>query len=203
MWAAQLRAPLHTQCASSSHGTLAPRGTFWCLSVPVGHSPHRCAPQSSTLQASISLVQLRAGGGRSFTLASFVSVGKDWIHPVQQTSKGQQRKTFGETIFKFCPYKTACYLPYRSVRFRWYQGFFSTGSAPPTWALDNIYIGPQCQDMCNGHGACVGGSHCACDPGFTGPDCSVPDNPNPDFLKEDFEGTPRCRCTQRPCSDPV
>lgn len=79
----------------------------------------------------------------------------------------------------------------RSVRFRWYQGFFSTGSAPPTWALDNIYIGPQCQDMCNGHGACVGGTHCACDPGYSGLDCSVPDTPNPDFLKEDFEGRVR------------
>lgn len=80
------------------------------------------------------------------------------------------------------------FLFHRSVRFRWYQGFFSTGSSPPTWALDNIYIGPQCQDMCNGHGACVGGSHCVCDPGYSGPDCSVPDTPNPDFLKEDFEG---------------
>lgn len=77
---------------------------------------------------------------------------------------------------------------HRSVRFRWYQGFFSSGSSPPTWALDNIYIGPQCQDMCNGHGACVGGTHCACDPGYSGSDCSVPDTPNPDFLKEDFEG---------------
>lgn len=77
-----------------------------------------------------------------------------------------------------------------SIRFRWYQGFFSSGSAPPTWALDNIYIGPQCQDMCNGHGACVGGSHCICDPGYAGPDCSVPEIPNTDFLKEDFEGDP-------------
>lgn len=77
---------------------------------------------------------------------------------------------------------------FRSVRFRWYQGFFSTGSAPPTWALDNVYIGPQCQDMCNGHGACVGGTHCVCDPGYSGSDCSVPEAPNPDFLKEDFEG---------------
>lgn len=77
-----------------------------------------------------------------------------------------------------------------SIRFRWYQGFFSSGSAPPTWALDNVYIGPQCQDMCNGHGACVGGSHCVCDPGYAGPDCSVPEIPNTDFLKEDFEGEP-------------
>ncbi|XP_072551813.1 reelin-like isoform X2 [Salminus brasiliensis] len=75
-----------------------------------------------------------------------------------------------------------------SVRFRWYQGFYSSGMAPPTWALDNIYIGPQCQDMCSGHGLCVRGTHCECDPGYSGPDCSVQDAPNPDFLKEDFEG---------------
>lgn len=47
--------------------------------------------------------------------------------------------------------------------------------------------------MCNGHGTCVGGSHCVCDPSYSGADCSVPDTPNPDFLKEDFEGTPTYR----------
>lgn len=35
-----------------------------------------------------------------------------------------------------------------------------------------------------------------CDPGYSGSDCSVPDTPNPDFLKEDFEGTPIYRITQ-------
>ena len=67
---------------------------------------------------------------------------------------------------------------------------------PPTWALDNVYIGPQCQDMCNKHGACIGGTHCECDPGYTGADCSAPETPNPDFLKEDFEGTTRS-CSQK------
>lgn len=175
-----------------------PRGTFWYPFVLVGHSHPHSAPQSSTLQASISLVQLRAGGGRSFTSANFVSVGKDWIH--------EQKKTRGKLLGKLLLISlqdsvylwvylslTSLHFPYRSVRFRWYQGFFSTGSAPPTWALDNVYIGPQCQDMCNGHGACVGGTHCECDPGYSGPDCSVPDTPNPDFLKEDFEGTLKCR----------
>lgn len=36
-----------------------------------------------------------------------------------------------------------------------------------------------------------------CDPGYSGSDCSVPDTPNPDFLKEDFEGTATYRCTQK------
>ncbi len=84
MWAAQLIAPPPTQCVLSSHGTLAPRGTFWYPCVPVHPSPPHCAPQSSTLPASISLVQLRAGGGKSFTSANFASAGEDRIHPVQQ-----------------------------------------------------------------------------------------------------------------------
>lgn len=87
-------------------------------------------------------------------------------------------------------------LSCRSVRFRWYQGFYLVGMAPPTWALDNVYIGPLCQDMCSGHGTCVKGTHCNCDPGYSGPNCSVPDVPNPDFLKEDFEGIGECTFAQ-------
>lgn len=94
MWAAQLIAPPPTQCVLSSHETLVPRGTFWCPCVPVHPSPPHCAPQSSTLPASISLVQLRAGGEKSFILASFASAGKDWIHPVQQISKRKHWETF-------------------------------------------------------------------------------------------------------------
>ncbi|XP_016393771.1 reelin-like [Sinocyclocheilus rhinocerous] len=93
----------------------------------------------------------------------------------------------GNTGF-YCPYQRAGLCALSSVRFRWYQGFYSGGAAPPTWALDSVYIGPQCQNMCNGHGVCVRGTHCSCDPGYSGPDCSVPDMPNLDFLKEDFEG---------------
>ncbi|MBN3305955.1 RELN protein, partial [Amia calva] len=76
-----------------------------------------------------------------------------------------------------------------SVRFRWYQGFFPSGLSPPQWALDKVYIGPQCQDSCSGHGACMGGTHCACDPGYSGPTCRTRTQPNLDFLKEDFEGS--------------
>lgn len=58
---------------------------------------------------------------------------------------------------------------------------------PVTWAIDNIYIGPQCEEMCNGHGSCVNGTKCICDPGYSGPTCKV-STKNPDFLKDDFEG---------------
>lgn len=75
----------------------------------------------------------------------------------------------------------------RSVRFRWYQGFYPAGSQPVTWAIDNVYIGPQCEEMCNGHGSCINGTKCICDPGYSGPTCKI-STKNPDFLKDDFEG---------------
>lgn len=203
MWAVHLRAPPPTRYVLSSQGTLVPHGTFWCPCVRVHPSPLHYAPQSYTLLVSISLVQLRAGGGKLSTLASFASVGKYGYILYSWCAMKNKRKFLGESSSNYILWAKVCislflflslslifaFWPCSSVRFRWYQGFFSTGSAPPTWALDNVYIGPQCQDMCNGHGACVSGTHCVCDPGYSGSDCSVPDTPNPDFLKEDFEGT--------------
>ncbi|XP_023204313.1 reelin isoform X1 [Xiphophorus maculatus] len=122
------------------------------------------------------LVPLCAGGPQPSSLCSTE------LHPASiyfpGTTHGWRRELIHVGKLRLCG----------SIRFRWFQGYFSAGSAPPTWALDNVYIGPQCQDMCNGHGVCVSGTHCVCDPSFSGPDCSVPEIPNPDFLKEDFEG---------------
>ncbi|NXS29928.1 RELN protein, partial [Pomatostomus ruficeps] len=73
------------------------------------------------------------------------------------------------------------------ARFRWYQGFYPGGSQPVTWAIDNVYIGPQCEEMCNGHGSCINGTKCICDPGYSGPTCKI-STKNTDFLKDDFEG---------------
>lgn len=78
MWAAQLRAPPRTRSALSSPETSVLRGTCWSRCVLVRHSLRPCAPRNSTLPASISLVQLRDGGGRLFTLANCGSVGKYW-----------------------------------------------------------------------------------------------------------------------------
>ncbi|XP_013926625.1 PREDICTED: reelin-like [Thamnophis sirtalis] len=41
--------------------------------------------------------------------------------------------------------------------------------------------------MCSGHGSCINGSKCICDPGYSGPTCRITTK-NPDFLKDDFEG---------------
>ena len=37
----------------------------------------------------------------------------------------------------------------------------------PGWALDDIYVGEACPDMCHGRGDCKGG-HCECDTGYVG-----------------------------------
>ena len=87
MWAAQLKALLLTRCVLSFHETLVPRGTFWSPCALVDLNPPHFAPQSFTLLAFISLVLVRAGGGRSFTLASFASVGKDYKRLVQPVHK--------------------------------------------------------------------------------------------------------------------
>lgn len=54
-----------------------------------------------------------------------------------------------------------------STRFRFHQREFEESD---TWAIDNLYIGPQCKDMCSGHGRCAEGT-CVCDDGFFGENC--------------------------------
>ena len=56
-----------------------------------------------------------------------------------------------------------------------------------SWAIDNVYIGMQCETHCGGHGTCVSGILCLCDDGYSGDHCTVAaDKPN--FFKDDFEG---------------
>lgn len=88
-----------------------------------------------------------------------------------------------ELLFKI----STLHAIFRLARFRWYQGFYPAGSQPVTWAIDNVYIGPQCEEMCNGHGSCINGTKCICDPGYSGPTCKI-STKNSDFLKDDFEG---------------
>ncbi|XP_078679043.1 reelin-like [Branchiostoma floridae x Branchiostoma belcheri] len=74
-----------------------------------------------------------------------------------------------------------------TARFRWYQGVFFARDRPPSWAVDDVYIGPGCPGMCNGHGTCVNGERCQCDHGYEEPNCYAAVQ-NPTFLKESFEG---------------
>jgi len=73
------------------------------------------------------------------------------------------------------------------VRFRWRQDRLESFNHPTaSWAIDNVYIGMQCESHCNGHGTCISGMLCLCDDGYTGEHCTS-DTPRPNFLKEDFE----------------
>ena len=73
------------------------------------------------------------------------------------------------------------------ARFRWYQGRFRALEPSTVWALDNVYIGMQCKEHCNGHGMCVHGLFCQCDEGYEGEMCAAA-KLNPKFFKEDFDG---------------
>lgn len=61
-------------------------------------------------------------------------------------------------------------LSFSATRFRWQQQ--SAGGTEPThWALNDVYVGPACDNFCSGHGTCYY-PHCNCDEGYTGRDCS-------------------------------
>lgn len=110
---------------------------------------------------------------------------------------------------------TGLYAPsvFRSsaTRFRWIQNYYGEQDE---WALDDIYIGQQCPNMCHGHGWCDHG-HCRsvrmhaqyplmthdeytegrrsatfssyrCDDGFSGTDCQ-PSSPLSSSVLSDFE----------------
>ena len=60
---------------------------------------------------------------------------------------------------------------YRSTRFRWYQSLMpSMQSSKQHWAVDDVYIGAACRDLCHGHGRCDY-PRCVCDEGYGGPTC--------------------------------
>uniref|UniRef100_A0A8C6XTW2 Reelin n=1 Tax=Naja naja TaxID=35670 RepID=A0A8C6XTW2_NAJNA len=69
-----------------------------------------------------------------------------------------------------------------ATRFRWSQCYYTSQDE---WALDNIYIGQQCPNMCNGHGWCDHGL-CRCDSGYQGTECH-PENNLPSTIMSDFE----------------
>ncbi|XP_070558262.1 reelin-like isoform X2 [Ptychodera flava] len=58
-------------------------------------------------------------------------------------------------------------LTSRKIQFRWWQ---AAAVDAPDFALDDVYIGPSCPDMCNGKGICYHGE-CVCEQGYHGPSC--------------------------------
>ena len=80
---------------------------------------------------------------------------------------------------------------FRSVQFRWSQGYLNASGQlmAPHWAIQGIYIGSQCTGICNGHGRCNQDGTCVCDSGYHGDACEHLQVPNPEELHETFEGT--------------
>ncbi|KAK3103287.1 hypothetical protein FSP39_018199 [Pinctada imbricata] len=74
----------------------------------------------------------------------------------------------------------------RATRFRWFQRADGGNGDTHTWGLRNVYIGPSCTSLCNGHGTCEY-PQCLCDPGYTGTDCGRLVMANPTYLKDNFE----------------
>ncbi|XP_076339324.1 reelin-like [Tachypleus tridentatus] len=75
-----------------------------------------------------------------------------------------------------------------STQFRW---ILSASRPSPEWAIDDVYIGEKCPNLCNGRGSCVDGS-CVCDDGFSGEDCqpikaAFGAHGFPSSLMDDFE----------------
>ena len=68
-----------------------------------------------------------------------------------------------------------------ATRFRWLQRKWDVTSS---WAIDNLYVGQQCPEMCSGHGYCRN-VVCSCDLGYHGDACT-PIVPHPTELKTDF-----------------
>ncbi|CAJ0961012.1 unnamed protein product, partial [Ranitomeya imitator] len=79
------------------------------------------------------------------------------------------------------------YTRSQGTRFRWNQP--SPFDKQQTWAIDNIYIGDGCVDMCSGHGRCVQGN-CVCDDYWGGIYCDEPEVSLPTQLKDTFNRAP-------------
>ncbi|XP_059179610.1 reelin-like [Physella acuta] len=71
-----------------------------------------------------------------------------------------------------------------TTQFRWIQEGKNSSSA---WALDDIYIGERCEDMCSGRGDCIQGV-CHCDENYIGPNCLPNANRLLTRLFDSFEG---------------
>lgn len=69
---------------------------------------------------------------------------------------------------------------------RWVQKHWESVNFPP-WAIDDIYIGEACPDMCNGRGDCRNG-HCICDSGTYGRTCEPARDTLLQRLIDSFEG---------------
>ncbi|XP_060574508.1 reelin-like isoform X2 [Ruditapes philippinarum] len=76
-----------------------------------------------------------------------------------------------------------------STRFRWQQRPVDDEHSVVDFGLRDIYIGPACEDLCNGHGVCRPNNYpaCVCDDGHHGRNCYPWKVNNPTELKDTFD----------------
>ena len=74
---------------------------------------------------------------------------------------------------------------FRAIRFRWSQGYLNQEQRAPHWAVSNIFLGPQCPDLCNGRGKCLATGLCLCDQNYQGDSCQEVNLSSPNLI--DFQ----------------
>lgn len=83
--------------------------------------------------------------------------------------------TYG--LISYNVYKDKSYS-FSATRFRWTQKADGNTGPSHEWGIREIYVGKACSEHCNGHGSCRY-PVCACDQGYSGPDCLYDRFPNP------------------------
>eukprot|EP00045_Choanoeca_perplexa_P018369 m.289284 g.289284 ORF g.289284 m.289284 type:complete len:3539 (+) comp17796_c0_seq1:93-10709(+) len=132
--------------------------------------------RTSCLRASTNEVQVRLSTTRtSFTRFSSCS-------PMSSTACEESGELPNGEINSFqAPYWRRFTLslginPGSRLRVQWQQ------SKGGDFALDDIYFGRGCPDMCNNQGACQLSGLCVCDTGFKGPSCAESTTPLPSYF---------------------
>jgi hypothetical protein len=76
-----------------------------------------------------------------------------------------------------------------TVKLQWIGIFQMVANSSEHWAIDNVYIGMGCPNMCKNHGRCNSTDQCVCDEGYSGVNCNVSSRPLATKLEENFNGS--------------
>ena len=77
----------------------------------------------------------------------------------------------------------------KAIRFRWSRGYLNVTERQiaPHWAVRNVFLGPQCPDLCNGRGQCRPMAVCLCDDDYKGDSCQHLTGDSALVLPRDFQ----------------
>ena len=151
-----------------------PSGSFIQFWLNIGCGANQGSSSAYDVQLKYSV------GGSSFQL-----VQSACLYGSCTTSEYQSSSSYGWSLFTSwrrvtVPLPSAALSAY--TVFHWSQSSFTSSSS---WAIDGVYVGNECPNMCSGHGNCTAQGVCRCDSGFTGPSCA-PGTPLPKQLSDDF-----------------